>query len=529
MTRSAADIGAGLTPARAARHIRPGERIHVVGAAGAGASAAVLLAQSVGATVTACDPGAPSPYTAALEAHGIVVLTSHDPVHVAAPAGAVVDRLAVSKALTAIAPEQPELVAARALDVPVEAWQQLVADVAATTGQTLVAVAGTHGKSTTTGWLLHVLAEAGRDPSGFVGALMAPDDRAQPASTARVGQGDVFVVEADEYAGNFAPYHPSVAVLLNAEWDHPDVFADEAAVLAAFDGWIRAMVPGPDGPPTLIVNVADPGAWRVADGLDEWPGTRVRVALEAAEDERLEHRSAEDRHAAMPSSEQDRALDDVDVIGRLVTSAKGRDTLEVHGSLTGDLRLPMPLAGRHNAADALCAAAAAAVLGVPASAIESAVGSFVGVGRRLEVKGEPGGVLVIDDYGHHPSAIRATLAAVRGAHPGRPVWAVYEPLTFHRTAAMLDAFADVLSTADHAVIADIWAGRDPDQTIVSAADLAAAISARAPVPALATGSPEATADRLADLVRPGDVVLVMGGGRSYVIAERLVERLAARD
>ena len=101
--------------------------------------------------------------------------------HVATAAGAVVDRLAVSKALTAIAPEHPELVAARALGVPVEAWQQLVADVAATTGQTLVAVAGTHGKSTTTGWLLHVLAEAGRDPSGFVGALLAAEDPAQPA------------------------------------------------------------------------------------------------------------------------------------------------------------------------------------------------------------------------------------------------------------------------------------------------------------------------------------------------------------
>ena len=307
-------------------------------------------------------------------------------------------------------------------------------------------------------------------------------------------------------------------MLLNAEWDHPDVFADEAAVLSAFDGWIRAMVPGPDGPPTLIVNVADPGARRIADGLDDWPGTLVRVALEAADDER----------AALAAGGPEGAPDGVDVRGHLVASAVDRDTLEVRGSLTGDLRLPMPLAGRHNAADALCVAAAAAVLGVPGSAIERAVGSFTGVARRLEVKGEPAGVLVIDDYGHHPSAIRATLAAVRGAHPGRPIWAVYEPLTFHRTAAMLDDFADVLSTADRALIADIWAGRDPDQTIVSAADLAAAISARSTVPALATGSPEATADRLVDLVRPGDIVLVMGGGRSYVIAERLVEGLAAR-
>ena len=153
---------------------------------------------------------------------------------------------------------------------------------------------------------------------------------------------------------------------------------------------------------------------------------------------------------------------------------------------------------------------------------------FHGVARRLEVKGEPGGVLVLDDYGHHPSAIRATLATVRARYPGRPIWAVYEPLTYHRTAAMLDAFADVLATADHAVIADIWAGRDPDRTIVSAAELAAAISMRSASPALATGSPEATADQLADVVRPGDVVLVMGGGRSYVIADRLVQRLNAR-
>jgi UDP-N-acetylmuramate-alanine ligase len=205
LTRSAADIGAGLASARSARRIRPGERIHVVGAAGAGASAGALLAHSIGATVTACDPGAPTPYTAALEARGIWVATSHDPAHVVSPAGAIVDRLAVSKALTAIAPEHPELVAARSLDVPVEAWQQLVADVAATTGQTLVAVAGTHGKSTTTGWLLHVLAEAGRDPSGFVGALMAPEDPAQPAATARLGRGETLVGEAASTPAT-APY-----------------------------------------------------------------------------------------------------------------------------------------------------------------------------------------------------------------------------------------------------------------------------------------------------------------------------------
>jgi UDP-N-acetylmuramate--alanine ligase len=137
--------------------------------------------------------------------------------------------------------------------------------------------------------------------------------------------------------------------------------------------------------------------------------------------------------------------------------------------------------------------------------------------------------VVYDDYGHHPTAIRETLAAVRQREPGRRVWAVYEPLTFHRTAAMLGQFAEVLSSADAVAIADIWAGRDPDTTIASASALAEAISARRPgLMVLAPGSVEATADRLAEEVRRGDVVLVMGGGASYRIGGRLLERLEER-
>jgi UDP-N-acetylmuramate--alanine ligase len=137
--------------------------------------------------------------------------------------------------------------------------------------------------------------------------------------------------------------------------------------------------------------------------------------------------------------------------------------------------------------------------------------------------------VVYDDYGHHPTAIRATIAAVRQRAPGRRVWAVYEPLTYHRTAALLDAFADALSDADAVAIADIWAGRDPDTTVASAAGLARAVSARTPgIPCAAPGSVEATARWLTGEVRPGDAVLVMGGGRSYRIGELLLQHLAAR-
>ncbi len=264
--RAAADVGAGLAPARDPRPIVPGERIHVVGAAGAGASAAALLAAWAGASVDGCDPGGPGPYTPALDAAGIEVAPAHDPSHVrrglaAGPPA----RLAVTKALTAIDPGNAELAAARELGVPIEPWQQVVADAAA--GRRMVGIAGTHGKSTSAGWLVHVLASAGRDPGAFVGALLpaALTGLGVPA-TARRGAGDAFVVEADEYAGNFDAYRPDVIVLTSAEWDHPDVFADRAAVLAAFEAWIRrAGEPRGErrrdgaGHPVLVANVGDAG------------------------------------------------------------------------------------------------------------------------------------------------------------------------------------------------------------------------------------------------------------------------------
>jgi hypothetical protein len=171
------------------------------------------------------------------------------------------------------------------------------------------------------------------------------------------------------------------------------------------------------------------------------------------------------------------------------------------------------------------AAAGALVVGVTPTAVLDGLASFAGVGRRFELKGEIGGIAVLDDYAHHPTAMRATFAAARARYPGRRLWAVYEPLTYHRTAAMLDAFADVLATADRAAVIDIWAVRDPDTTITSAAALADAVTQRGGDRAYAIGSPEAAAAWLADHVEPDDVVLVMGGGRSYIAAEQLVERL----
>lgn len=500
MTRSAGEIGSGLSPARPARRIRPGERIHVVGAAGAGASAAGLLAASAGAIVSGCDPGGTSPYTPALEHAGILIAWSHDPSHVTVEPQP--DRLAVTKALTAIEPKHPELEAAHRLGIATEPWQQVIADAAL--GRTLVAVAGTHGKSTTAGWLTHVLVAAGRDPSAFVGALLPAEITGAVPATARHGGGAAFVVEADEYAGNFDAYAPNLVVITNIDWDHPDVFVDRSAVVDAFVSWLRR-VPSA----TLVANVGDPGVVDLLERLGARPGRVIRASRVA---------SGESRH------------DGVDVAATIFAAEPSSTTASIEFSGGSSFLARLPTAGDHNVSNAVLVAAAARDLGLNLHEIQAGLETFPGVGRRLERKGEAGGVVVYDDYGHHPTAIRATLAAVRQREPGRPVWVACEPLTFHRTAALLDGLADALAEADGVAVADIWAGRDPDRSVASPEALAAAVHARRPgINVAATGSVEATATWLAGRVVPGDVVLVMGGGRSYRIGELLLDALPRRS
>jgi UDP-N-acetylmuramate--alanine ligase len=511
MTRDAEAIGAGLEPARDPRPIRAGERIHVVGAAGAGASAAALLAQRAGAETSGCDAGGPSPYTPALDAAGIPLQWRHDPSHVAGPTPP--DRLAVTKALTAVAPDHPELAAARAAGIRPEPWQQVVADAAV--GRTLVAVAGTHGKSTSAGWLVHVLAGAGLDPSAFVGALLPAALSGGIPATARSGGGDAFVVEADEYAGNFDPYRPAIALVTSVEWDHPDVFANREAVVVAFERWIRRSRATRGKRPTLVANVGDQGVAEVVTRLADWDGDVVAVALGERPATRFATRAGEARV----------------VDARIVAAEPAATTLEITGlGATGKaLTARLPTAGRHNAANALGVAALADLLGLSPAAIVEGLESFPGVGRRLERKGEAAGVVIYDDYGHHPTAIRETIAAIRQREPGRRVWAVHEPLTYHRTAALLGELASALATADAVAVADIWAGRDPDTTVASATRVAEAVAAQRPDLTIgAPGSVEATAAWLAGQVRTGDAVLVMGGGRSYRIGELLLGLLEAR-
>jgi UDP-N-acetylmuramate-alanine ligase len=312
------------------------------------------------------------------------------------------------------------------------------------------------------------------------------------------------------------------------------VFADAAAVSDAFETWIRstaaARAAAGGTPATLIANVADPNVAALCRELRaDWPGRLVLTAVVDAPAQRLDGFA---RGLADEFASESRGAEPVPVLlGRIAAADTTGTSVELYSrALLGEPRtIQLATAGRHNVANALGVLGAARVLDVSADAALEGLASFQGVGRRLEHKGEAGGVAVYDDYGHHPTAIRATIAALRQREPDRRLWAVYEPLTYHRTAAMLDDFAGVLATADAVAVADIWAGRDPDTTVASAAALAAAVAARRPeITSAAPGSVEDTAAWLAGKVRPGDVVLVMGGGRSYRIGELLLERLAAR-
>ncbi len=277
--RAAAEIGAGLESARTARPIPAGERIHVVGAAGAAGAAAALHAHLAGAIVTGCDCGGPSPYTPPLEVVGIPLAWEHAADHVVGPVGPRTARLAVTKALTASSPTIRSSMPPGSPGSRSRACSSSSPTPRATSGQELIAIAGTHGKSTTTGWVVQVLASAGLDPSAFVGALLpASLVGSALASTVRPGIGPHFVVEADEYAGNFDPYRPRIGALTNADWDHPDVFADRDDVVATFAAWIRRFDGGGDAP-ILVANVGDAGVRDVLAALRGWPGPVLAVEL----------------------------------------------------------------------------------------------------------------------------------------------------------------------------------------------------------------------------------------------------------
>jgi UDP-N-acetylmuramate--alanine ligase len=464
--------------------VASGERIHLVGIAGSGAAGTALLLHHAGARVDGCDLDAPSPYTPPLDAAGIRYVSGHDPAHLDG-----VERVAISPALRAV-PDHLELGVARDRGLAVVTWQALLGELMAAPGRVGVGVTGTHGKSTTTALLGHLLEAAGLDPTVEVGAFIA----AWGASV-RPGAGRPFVVEADEFGDNFLNYRPAGVIVTNVEMDHPDYFADATAVRDSFERFVRGMRPDPslDGR-LLVVSAADAGARELVSRLGDWDGRIVRYGFGG------------------------------DVAADAVTYDRDRTSFTLLGR-----RWETSLAGEHNVANATAALVMADALGADLDLLADGLRTFRGAGRRMELIADTPRVTIYDDYGHHPTEVRAALAAARqkvGAD--RRLWAVFEPHMYSRTALLLDAFSTAFADASEVVIADIFASRDTPEAMAatSAEALADAIERASGIPAMATGDVDTTTEYVAEHLGDGDAVLVMGAGKSYRIARGLAERLA---
>jgi UDP-N-acetylmuramate--alanine ligase len=353
-------------------------------------------------------------------------------------------------------------------------------------GHVGVAVAGTHGKTTTTAMIASILLEAGRDPTFIVGGVIAG-----LKTNARAGGGELLVIEADEYDRTFLSLKPKVAVVTIVEHDHPDCYPTFDDFRGAFEEF-AALVPS-DG--LLLVCWDDP----VARGLGERRRDAGLPVTFFGLGEGAEWRAEEVRP----------------------NFAGGVDFLAVHAEQTlGLVRLRLP--GAHNASNATAALAVADYLDVPLQVARSALTEFHGVGRRFEIKGEADGVLVVDDYAHHPTEIRATLQAARSRFPNQALWVVWQPHTYSRIKTWLDDFARAFDLADQVIVLPIYASREKDTLGLTDAQVAAAVRHH---DVRRAESLEEAVVWLATEVRPGDVVLTLGAGDNDKVGEWLLEVL----
>jgi UDP-N-acetylmuramate--alanine ligase len=450
--------------------------VHLVGVGGAGMSGLARLLLAGGHRVTGSDRSE-STTLEALRALGAEVWAGHD--------GARLGRPDLVVASTAIRATNPELVAARILDIPVLGRAQLLALLMA--GRDGIAVAGTHGKTTTTGMVVAILEAAGLDPSYAVGG-----DFKSSGVNAAAGSGPHFVAEADESDGSFLELDPTVAVVTNVEADHLDHWGDLAAVTAAFRSFVGRLPP--DG--TAVLCADDPGALGLADVVR---GQVVTYGFAAG---------AEVRGEVL-------ALD----------AWSSRFTVIAAERPLGQMTLAVP--GRHNVQNALAATAAALAVGAPFDAAVAGLAGFTGAARRFHLRAEVGGVTVIDDYAHNPPKVAAALAAAR-LGPWKRVVAVFQPHLYSRTRLFAADFGRALAAADLAVVTDVYAAReDPEPGIDGALVAGAAKHARPDLDCVYEPERSALAARVASLVEPGDLVLTLGAGDITTLADELAPLLGS--
>lgn len=462
------------------------KHVHFIGIGGSGLSAIAIVLLERGYIVSGSDRQA-SPVTRRLQEAGMTIFTAHRPENIA---GA---ELVVRS--SAIPDDNVEVQAAQAAGIPVLKRVDYLEQF--TAGQQPVAVAGTHGKTTTTATIAWLLTALGKDPSYVIGGVAA-----NLAGNAHAGSGQYFVIEADEYDHMFLGLRPWIAVVTNVEHDHPDCYPTPRDFEQAFEAFVDRLLP--DG--TLLAGIDDQGAAAILGYARQ-------------------HR----HHAVSYSLRDETANYSARQVQPNTTGGFAFDLYRSGRKAVGPVQLQVP--GLHNVSNALAALGVVDLLGLSLADAAQACAEFLGVGRRFELRGEVNGITVIDDYAHHPTEIRATLAAARLRFPGRNLWAVWQPHTYSRTRTLQNNFIDALQAADRVVITEVFAAREAAPTDGFSSRQIVEALARSPrfksggvyfEPALAGASA-----LLLSHLQPGDVVLVLSAGDADQISAQLVKSLSA--
>ena len=470
-------------------------QVHFVAIAGTGMGSLAGLMKARGWEVTGSDAGVYPPMSTALARWGIPVAEGFVAEHVLARRP---DLVVVGNA---VRPDNPEARAAREAGLRVLSFPDALYEYAIR-GRHSVVVAGTHGKTTATSLIATLLHETGRDPSFLVGGIAANFD-----GSFREGRGEHFVVEGDEYdtaffdkTPKFLHYHAQTLLLTSVEFDHADIYRDLAHVKSAF----RALVERLPRNGTLVAALADPNVAEVAAAAPcRTTGYGAGPAAEAV---------------------------GVAWLAKALEAAAGgtRFELVVEGSPRG--RGFLAAHGRTNVENAVGAIAVLAALGVPPEESLAALPRFRGVKRRQEVRGEAGGVTVLDDFAHHPTAVRETLAGLRAGYPGRPLVAVFEPRSnTSRRAVFQEAYRQALLLADDAVVAAVFSKESdpiPPAERLDVERLAGEVAA-AGTPCRVIDGVDAIHAHVLETAQPGDVIVVMSNGAFGGLPRRLADDLGA--
>ena len=449
------------------------KKVHFVGIGGAGMSGLARIALTHGARVSGSDEK-DSSVLAALSALGATVFSSHNADHVV---GA--DLVIYSNAISV---SNSERVAAAKLNIPIFTRAQALALLMSESIS--IAVAGTHGKTTTSSMLTVALQACGVDPSFAIGGTISAS-----GSNAHRGTGEYFVAEADESDGSFIEYKPFGAIVTNVEHDHVDYFATPADVTAAFEDFVRTI--SPEG--FLVYCADDPGSLalgRSASGV---------VAISYGE-----------------NADSDLHIDQVEL------GAKGSRARALwKGKSIGHLELHVP--GRHNIDNAAAALAVGLHLGLPATGLLAGLASFAGTGRRFELKGTVHGIRVLDDYGHHPTEIRVTLDAARRYAGDARLLVIFQPHRYSRTQAFMSEFASALSLADEIILLEVYAASEKPIAGVSSQVIAESMQNGRYIPNFI----EAT-DAIIEMAKPGDVIMTLGAGDVSSLGPIIIDGLSKR-